>query len=81
MQNEFRSEADSMGQMQVPADAYYGASTARAVENFPISGLSPLWPFVMAQTWIKKAAALTHKETGRLDPKMADAQVRLDSMN
>jgi aspartate ammonia-lyase len=49
--------------------------TLRAKENFPISGLAPLWPFVMAQTWIKKAAALTHKETGRLDAKRADAIV------
>ena len=44
-----RTERDSMGEMQVPADAYYGASTARAVENFPISdlrftaGSSPRW--------------------------------------
>jgi fumarate hydratase class II len=49
--------------------------TLRARQNFPISGLSPLEPFVLAQVWIKKAAALTHKETGRLDRKLADAIV------
>ena len=60
---------------QVPADALYGVQTMRARENFPISGLAPLWPFVVAQVWIKKAAALTHKETGRLDARRADAIV------
>ena len=43
--------------------------------TFPISGLRPLEPFVIAQVWIKKAAALTHKETGRLDARLADAIV------
>jgi aspartate ammonia-lyase len=70
-----RTEKDPLGPKQVPADALYGVQTLRARENFPISGLAPLWPFVMAQTWIKKAAALTHKETGRLDPRLADAIV------
>ena len=71
-----RTEKDPLGPKEVPADALYGVQTLRAKENFPISGLAPLWPFVMAQTWIKKAAALTHKETGRLDPKLADAIVQ-----
>ena len=57
-------------------NALYGVQTVRAKENFPISGFAPLWPFVMAQVWIKKAAALTHKETGRLDPKLADAIIQ-----
>ena len=68
-----RSEKDPLGTRDVPADALYGVQTLRAMENFPISGLAPLWPFVMAQVWIKKAAALTHKETGRLDARLADA--------
>jgi aspartate ammonia-lyase len=68
-----RNEKDPLGPKQVPADALYGVQTVRALENFPISGLKPLWPFVMAQVWIKKAAALTHKETGRLEPRLADA--------
>ncbi len=71
-----RSEKDPLGTLDVPADALYGVQTLRAVQNFPISGLMPLEPFVLAQVWIKKAAALTHKETGRLDPKLADAIVR-----
>jgi aspartate ammonia-lyase len=73
MADAFRTEKDPLGPKQVPADALYGVQTVRARENFPISGLAPLWPFVVAQVWIKKAAALTHKETGRLDPRLADA--------
>jgi aspartate ammonia-lyase len=71
-----RTEKDPLGPKEVPVDALYGVQTLRARENFPISGLAPLWPFVMAQTWIKKAAALTHKETKRLDAKLADAIVK-----
>jgi aspartate ammonia-lyase len=70
-----RSEKDPLGTLEVPADALYGVQTLRAVQNFPISGLKPLAPFVIAQVWIKKAAALTHKETGRLDARLADAIV------
>jgi aspartate ammonia-lyase len=76
MPDAFRTEKDPLGPKQVPADAMYGVQTMRARENFPISGLRPLWPFVVAQVWIKKAAALTHKETGRLDARLADAIVR-----
>jgi aspartate ammonia-lyase len=70
-----RTEKDPLGPKEVPAEALYGVQTLRAKENFPISGLAPLWPFVMAQVWIKKAAALTHKETGRLEARLADAIV------
>ncbi|MHB0947456.1 MAG: aspartate ammonia-lyase [Gemmatimonadaceae bacterium] len=72
----FRIEKDPLGPLEVPAEALYGVQTVRARQNFPISGLPPLWPFVQAQVWIKKAAALTHKETGRLDATMADAIVQ-----
>ena len=68
-----RTEKDPLGSKEVPADALYGVQTLRAIENFPLSGLAPLGPFVTAQVWIKKAAAMTHKTTGRLDPKLADA--------
>src|SRR4051812_4116297 len=68
-----RTEKDPLGTLEVPADALYGVQTLRAVQNFPISGLKPLAPFVIAQVWIKKAAALTHKETGRLDARLAEA--------
>src|SRR5690348_5244017 len=70
-----RTEKDPLGTLEVPADALYGVQTLRAVQNFPISGLRPLPAFVRAQVWIKKAAALTHKETGRLDARLADAIV------
>ena len=71
-----RTERDPIGPLEVPADALYGVQTQRAVLNFPISGLRPLDAFVTAQVWIKKAAALTHRETGRLEPEWADAIVR-----
>jgi len=71
-----RREKDPLGPLDVPADALYGVQTLRAKQNFPISGLRPLEPFVIAQVWLKKAGALTHKETGRLDAKLADAIVQ-----
>ena len=71
-----RTERDPLGEKAVPADALYGIQTLRAAENFPISGLRPLPVFVDAVVWIKRAAALTHKETGRLDPRLADAIVK-----
>src|SRR2546428_2775841 len=73
MKTDFRTEADSMGQMQVPADAYYGAQTARAVENFPISDLRFPREFIRALGLIKKHAAITNSELGLLDPKIAKA--------
>jgi aspartate ammonia-lyase len=76
MASGFRVEKDPLGEKQVPDSALYGVQTVRALENFPISGLKPLEPFVLAQVWIKKAAALTHRQTGRLDAKLADAIVR-----
>jgi fumarate hydratase class II len=72
----FRTEKDPLGEKPVPADALYGIQTLRAVENFPISGLRPLPAFVDAVIWVKKAAALTHRETGRLEARLADAIVR-----
>ena len=71
-----RIERDPLGELAVPAAALYGVQTLRAVQNFPISGLKPLPAFVDAVVWIKKAAALTHRETGRLDARLADAIVR-----
>src|SRR6266516_3522671 len=70
-----RVERDPLGELPVPAAALYGIQTERARRNFPISHLAPLAPFVDAVLWIKKAAALTHKETGRLDAPLADAIV------
>ncbi|PYP97951.1 MAG: aspartate ammonia-lyase [Gemmatimonadetes bacterium] len=71
-----RMERDPLGELPVPADALWGIQTERARQNFPISQLLPLAPFVDAVIWIKKAAALTHKQTGRLDAKRADAIVQ-----
>jgi aspartate ammonia-lyase len=72
----FRTEKDPLGEKQVPADALYGIQTLRAAENFPISGLRALPAFVDAMVWIKRSAALTHRETGRLEPRLADAIVQ-----
>jgi aspartate ammonia-lyase len=71
-----RIEKDPLGEKPVPADALYGIQTLRAHENFPISGLRPLPAFVDAVVWIKRSAALTHKETGRLEARLADAIVQ-----
>lgn len=72
----FRTEKDPLGEKPVPSDALYGIQTLRAAENFPISGLRPLPAFVEAVVLIKRAAAETHKETGRLEATLADAIIR-----
>src|SRR3954467_1429771 len=71
----FRTERDPLGELAVPADAYYGVQTARAVENFPISGLRAPSDLVTATILIKKAAAKANRDLGRLDPGIADAIV------
>ncbi|HTA74649.1 MAG TPA: aspartate ammonia-lyase [Gemmatimonadaceae bacterium] len=68
-----RSEKDPLGPLDVPAEALYGVQTRRAELNFPISGLRARPSFITAIVQIKRAAALTHKETGRLEPRLADA--------
>jgi aspartate ammonia-lyase len=73
--SDTRIEKDPLGELAVPAGALYGVQTERARQNFPISGLKPLAAFVDAVIWIKRAAALTHKETGRLEARLADAIV------
>ena len=69
----FRTERDPLGDVQVPAAAYYGAQTARAVENFPISGLVAPADLVTATILVKKAAADANRELGRLTPDVANA--------
>ncbi len=71
-----RIERDPLGEKAVPAEALYGIQTLRAAENFPISGLRPLAAFVDAVVWIKRSAALVHKQTGRLESRLADAIVQ-----
>jgi fumarate hydratase class II len=73
MKTGFRTETDSMGPMQVPAAAYYGAQTARAVENFPISSLRFPREFVRALGLIKKHAAITNEALGLIPKPIAGA--------
>jgi fumarate hydratase class II len=76
MSESFRTEKDSLGEMQVPADALYGAQTQRAVLNFPVSGLKPYPAFVWSQTIVKKAAAEVNRDLGLLEPQLADAIIQ-----
>src|SRR5437868_13794946 len=71
----FRKERDPLGELDVPAEAYYGVQTARAVENFPISGLRAAPELITATILIKKAAAEANAALGRLDPDVAAAIV------
>ena len=64
---KFRVEKDPLGEVRVPADAYYGAQTQRAIENFPISGLRAAPELVTATVQVKKAAAEANGSLGRLD--------------
>ena len=76
---DYRTERDSMGEVQVPADAYYGAQTQRAVDNFPISG----WPLppqlIHALGLVKYAAGIANRVLGKLTGSgkrpITDAQV------
>jgi len=73
MTQEFRTEKDSMGEFQVPTEAKYGASTARAVENFPISNLRFSRSFIKALGEIKKACAEVNLNNKLLEKKVADS--------
>ena len=74
--NRIRTERDSMGPVQVPEEAYYGASTMRAVLNFPISGLRFPRRFIRALGLIKRSAAEANAELGLLEPRLAEAIAR-----
>src|SRR5690242_20360754 len=71
-----RVERDPLGELQVPAEAYYGVQTQRAVENFPISGLKAPAALVTATVLIKQACARANAGLERLDAAVADAIVR-----
>jgi fumarate hydratase class II len=73
MPSRFRIERDSMGELEVPADALWGAQTQRAVQNFPVSGLRMPRAFIRALGLIKQAAATANAELGLLDPAFATA--------
>lgn len=75
-ETEYRTEHDSIGEKQIPKDAYYGVQTLRAAENFFITGLKMHPEFINSFAQIKKAAAITNFEVGRLDKKRADAIVQ-----
>ncbi|MCZ6825888.1 MAG: class II fumarate hydratase [Gammaproteobacteria bacterium] len=70
---DYRTESDSMGELKVPAEALWGAQTQRAVQNFPISGLTIPRPFIRALGLIKWAAAGVNEELGGLDADLAGA--------
>src|SRR3989304_5830813 len=71
-----RTEVDSLGEKQVPKDAYYGIQTLRAVENFPVSGLKAPTVFIYAYVMVKKAAAVANMQVGWLDKKIGNAVVK-----
>jgi fumarate hydratase, class II len=73
MENSYRIERDSLGEIQVPESALYGAQTARAIHNFPISGLRPWRAFIWSMATIKRAAAEVHLQLGLLDAERANA--------
>jgi aspartate ammonia-lyase len=73
--SEFRTEKDTLGEVEVPQDALYGAQTQRAVNNFPISGLPPQTDYLWGMVIVKKAAALANMDTGRLDKEVGEAIV------
>jgi fumarate hydratase class II len=74
-ETEYRTESDSLGKVEVPAHALYGAQTQRAVENFPVSGLRLPRRVIRALALIKKAAAEVNRSSDKLDGKLAEAIV------
>ncbi len=74
--NPIRIERDSLGEIEVPGDALYGAQTMRAVQNFAISGLRPYRAFVWSMAIIKEAAAQVHMDLGLLDEEQGRAIVQ-----
>src|SRR5947207_13442621 len=73
MRTSFRVERDSMGEIKVPAEALWGAHTQRAVQNFPVSGLTMPRPFIVALGLVKQAAARVNRDLKLLEPKVAQA--------
>src|SRR3989442_3680380 len=73
---DFRVERDTLGEMRVPKDALWGARTERARQAFKISGLRPYPAFVRGVVIIKKAAALSNAEAGRLSPERREAPAK-----
>lgn len=76
MNTETRIEIDSLGEIDVPAEALYGVQTQRAVQNFPITGLKPWRAFIWSMATIKRAAAEVHAELDLLEPELAGAIIQ-----
>ena len=74
MSGGFRIERDSLGEVQVPEGALYGAQTQRALENFPISGQRFPRRFIQALGLVKKSAALTNGQQGQLNQALSQAE-------
>lgn len=74
--SNYRIEKDSMGERQIPAEAYYGIQTLRAIENFPISGIKPLPTYIDACVLIKKATAIANGELDCIPSEISQAIVR-----
>src|SRR4029079_6866094 len=76
MDEQFRIERDALGEVRVPADAYYGAETVRAAENFKISGRRPRPALIRALAEVKVATARANGAVGALPEEVADAIAR-----
>lgn len=74
--SDYRIEKDSLGEVRVPAGAYYSAQTQRAVDNFAVSGLKPYRAFIWSMAVIKRAAAEVNRDLGLLDAKLANAIIQ-----
>ncbi|MBI2682097.1 MAG: aspartate ammonia-lyase [Acidobacteriales bacterium] len=79
MSTAMRQEKDSIGLKEIPARVYYGVQTARAVENYPISGMRAHPTLIRAFGLVKKAAAMANKDLGVVDAKRADAIIQAAS--
>ena len=71
-----RKEIDPLGEKEIPNDAYYGIQTARAMENFPVSGIKAPSPFIKAYVLVKKAAAMANLQVGWLNQDAAEAIIQ-----
>ncbi|MGI0087792.1 MAG: aspartate ammonia-lyase [Nitrosotalea sp.] len=73
---EYRTERDSLGEVKIPADAYYGAFTSRAINQYHVTGLRPHINLIMAFVMIKRSAAVANMKTGSIDTKRGNAIVK-----
>ena len=74
--SSFRVDKDSLGEVQVPSDAYYGAFTARAKQHYNVTGQKAHVNLIKAYIMIKRSAAMANKELNALDPEKADAIIK-----